>query len=129
MGIATDYFKEVADSLMQLGFHDTPIGNLVTDAYLSVGQTDIAITVGGSTAQPLYAGHLVPADAFRVVGYGFNQVNGLGFRLETFDILGIDLWTALEKSLAYIEYNDEFFVQVSGMSYIYDPTKDIGERL
>ena len=129
MGIATDYFKEVADSLMYPGFHDTPIGNLVTDAFLSVGQTDIAITVGGSTAQPLYAGYLVPADAFRVVGYGFNEVNGLGFRLETFDILGINLWTALEKSLAYIEYNDEFFVQVSGMSYEYNPTNDVGERL
>ncbi|MFC2092715.1 5'-nucleotidase C-terminal domain-containing protein [Bacteroidota bacterium] len=113
-------FEEVADSLLSLGNHDTPIGNLVTDAYRLTMGTDIAIEPGGSTAQPLYHGPLVGADAFRTVGYGFNTVNGLGFRLVTFDILGVYILTGLEFGLAQIELNDEYLLQVSGMSYKYN---------
>ncbi|RPI73148.1 MAG: T9SS C-terminal target domain-containing protein, partial [Ignavibacteriales bacterium] len=87
------------------------------------------IEAGGSTAQPFYEGPLVAADAFRVVGYGFNTVNGLGFRLVTFDILGSDLFTALEMCLATIEANDEFLPQVSGMKYVYNPDWAAGSRL
>lgn len=129
IGFATDYFGEVADSLMYLGNHDTPVGNIVTDAFRLKTGTDIAIEAGGSTAQPIYKGPLVAADAFRVVGYGFNEVNGLGFRLVTFDILGSDLLVALETCLATIESGDEFFPQVSGMRYAYDPNLNSGSRL
>ena len=114
-------FEEVADSLLIYGNRDTPIGNLVTDAYRLTMGTDIAIEPGGSTAQPLYEGPLVGADAFRTVGYGFNTVNGLGFRLVTFDILGVYLLAGLEFGVSEIESNDEYLLQVSGMSYEYDP--------
>ena len=126
---STGLFKEKADSLMSYGNHDTPIGNLITNAFRAKTGTDVAIEAGGSTAQPLYKGPIVVADVFRVVGYGFNEVNGLGYRLVTFDILGSDLWTALEKTLATIEANDELLPQVSGMAYSYDPQKNAGSRL
>lgn len=126
---ATAFFKEEADSLTFPGNHDTPIGNLVTDAFRAKTGTDIAIEAGGSTAQPLYPGPIVAADLFRVVGYGFNEVNGLGYRLVTFNILGSDLWTALEDVLAQIELNDEFLPQVSGMKYLYNPNNKPGSRL
>ena len=118
---ASEDFEEVADSLRRLKIHDTPIGNLVTDAYRLTMGTDIAIEPGGSTAQPLYEGPLVGADAFRTVGYGFNTANGLGFRLVTFDILGVYLLAGLEFGVSQIESNDEYFLQVSGMSYKYNP--------
>jgi 2',3'-cyclic-nucleotide 2'-phosphodiesterase (5'-nucleotidase family) len=129
IAFADAYFDEVADSLMSYGYHDTPIGNLITDAFRAKTGTDIAVQAGGSTAQPLYQGPLVAADVFRVAGYGFNEVDGLGFRLVKFDMLGADLWLALEKVLATIELNDELFPQVSGMKYSYDPNKNPGERL
>ncbi|MGE5809975.1 MAG: 5'-nucleotidase C-terminal domain-containing protein [Ignavibacteria bacterium] len=129
VGYANEYFDEVADSLLYLGNHDTPIGNLVTDAFRSKTGTDIAIEAGGSTAQPIYQGPLVAADIFRVVGYGFNEINGLGFRIVKFDILGSDLWTALETVLSTIDLNDELFPQVSGMKYRYYVNKSAGERL
>ncbi len=115
------YFEEVADSLMYPGKHDTPIGNLVTDAFRAVTGTQIAMEVGGSTAEPLYPGPIVAADAFRVVGYGFNTENGLGYRLVTFELTGGALWAGLEFGLSDIEQDDEFLVQVSGMKYSYDP--------
>lgn len=122
IGYATAFFEEVADSLMDNGYKDTPIGNLVTDAFRAVTGTDIAIEVGGSTAQPLYQGPVVAADAFHVVGYGFNTINGLGYRLATFHIVGAYLLAGIEFGLSTIEENDEFLAQVSGMAYAYNPS-------
>ena len=120
MGTATDFFEEVATNLEENGPHDTPIGNLVTDAYRWKTGTEIGIIVGGSTAQPIYEGPLVGADAFRVVGYGYNTVNGLGFRIVKFKLTGADLVAGLELGVSMAEYNDELFPQVSGMSYSYN---------
>jgi 2',3'-cyclic-nucleotide 2'-phosphodiesterase (5'-nucleotidase family) len=110
----------VADSLTFPGWKDTPVGNLVTDAFRSAAGTDVAIQAGGSTAQPLYPGPLVPADLFRVVGYGFNTDNGLGYRFATFDIAGAALAAGLEIGVSDLSA-DEFLIQVSGMRYSYDP--------
>ena len=113
-------FEEVAHSLTDPGWKDTPIGNLVTDAYRFTFGTDIAMQAGGSTAQPLYEGPLVGVDLFRCVGYGFNTDNGLGYRMASFNMAGADLITGLEFGLSEIETADEFFIQVSGMKYVYD---------
>jgi 2',3'-cyclic-nucleotide 2'-phosphodiesterase (5'-nucleotidase family) len=121
---ATAYFEEVAKDLSVAGPKDTPIGNLVTDAFRAATGTDVAIEVGGSTAQPLYPGPLVAADLFRVVGYGFNTENGLGFRIATFKMYGEALWSGLEFGVSGFEENyDEFLVQASGIKYTYDPAR------
>ena len=134
IGYASGYFDETADSLVFPGYHDTPLGNLVTDAFRAKTGTDIAIQAGGSTAQPIYPGPLVAADAFRAIGYGFNEVNGLGFRLVTGDILGSEFWKAIETVLSFDAFNpisisDELFPQVSGMKYKYNPNNPPGIRL
>ena len=122
-------FKEIADSLLYHGYKDTPIGNLVCDAFRAYTGTDIAIEPGGSTAQPLKSGNIYGFDIFRVVGYGFNTDNGLGFRLVTFDISGGALWAGLEFGLSQIEVSDEFLIQVSGMNYVYNPDNAPFERV
>ncbi|RKY94827.1 MAG: hypothetical protein DRQ01_01400 [Ignavibacteriae bacterium] len=129
MGYANAFFEEEATDLISLGAHDTPIGNLVTDAFKSAFATDIAIQAGGSTALPLWKGPLVAADVFRVNGYGFNIINGLGFQMVTFDIEGQYLLYGLEFGLSEIEKNDEFLLQVSGMQYFYNGTMPATERL
>ena len=123
IGFATADFEEVTDIYSQ-GPHDTPLGNLITDAFRDTTKTDVAITVGGSIAQKLYHGPITPIDLFRAIGYGFNEVNGLGFRLVTFNITGEQLWIAFESVLSMVEQNDELVPQVSGMKYhsvIIDP--------
>jgi 5'-nucleotidase len=129
IGYANDFFEEVATNLGENGPHDTPIGNLVTDSYRWKTGTEIGIIVGGSTAQPIYEGPLVAADAFRVVGYGYNTVNGLGFRIVKFKLTGADLIAGLELGLSMAEYNDELFPQVSGMSYWYNLAKPPFSRI
>jgi len=129
MGYANAFFEEEATNLLSKGAHDTPIGNLVTDAFRSTFATDIAIQPGGFTALPLWEGPLVAADVFRVNGYGFNTINGLGFQMVTFDMYGESLLGGLEFGLSEIEKNDEFLIQVSGMQYFFDGTQPAYSRL
>lgn len=128
-GYADAFHKEEALNLFSLGAHDTPIGNLVTDAFRNYTGTDIAIHAGGSIALPLWEGPFTMSDIFRINGYGFNTVNTLGFQLATFKMTGEALWMGLEFGLSQIESNDEYFIQVSGLEYKYDGTKPAGQRL
>ena len=116
---AHDDHDEVAEDLLSAGIHDTPVGNLVTDAFRAMTGADIAIEVGGSTSDMLYKGEIVGADIFRMIGYGFNLDNGLGYRLATFKMSGAALAMGLEFGLSDIAHNDEFLVQTSGMQYQY----------
>jgi len=130
IGYATADFEEVATNLTEPGLHDTPIGNLVTDAFREETHTDIAIEVGGSTAQKIYHGPLIADDLFRVVGYGYNTENGLGYHLATMKMTGADILGALELiGLSGIEMDDEFLVQASGMSYVYNSSRPAGKRV
>ena len=128
-GYTDAFHKEEALNLSALGAHDTPIGNLVTDAFRSLTGTNVAIHAGGSTALPLWEGPFTLGDIFRINGYGFNTVNTLGFQLATFNMTGEALWMGLEFGLSQIESNDEYFIQVSGLEYKYDATKPAGGRV
>lgn len=130
IGVAGETFEEVVYDLESDGPKDTPIGNLVTDAFREMFKTDIAIEAGGSTAQPLYKGPIVAADLFRVVGYGFNEHNYLGYRMATFTMTGAAIVQGLETGLEYCiqEQNDEFLIQASGLTYRYNAYRPAGER-
>ncbi|MBE0572307.1 MAG: 5'-nucleotidase C-terminal domain-containing protein [Ignavibacteriaceae bacterium] len=129
MGYASSFFAEETKDLLALGVHDTPLGNLVADAFRFKTSTNVALQAGGSIALPLWEGAFTPGDLFRTNGYGFNLVNTLGFQLATFDLSGMDILTGLTFGLSEIELNDEFLLQVSGMEYTYDGTKPAEERL
>ncbi len=130
IGYVTDDLEEVADSLDVPGPKDTPIGNLVTDAFRAATGTDIAFQVGGSTAMQVWHGPIVAADLFRALGYGFNTDNGLGYRLATFTMTGEALWGGLQFGLTKSaqDDNDEFLAQVSGMKYSYQVGQPSGNR-
>lgn len=133
IGYATSYFDEYSD-IRTDGPYDTDVGNLVTDAFRFKTGTDIAIEPGGLTARPIHVGPLVAADLFRTVGYGFNLVNGLGYRIVTFKMSGLNLMIGLETALGLIDpttdyAEDEFLLQVSGMKYVVDFSKDPGSRI
>ncbi|MCK6614571.1 MAG: 5'-nucleotidase C-terminal domain-containing protein [Ignavibacteriaceae bacterium] len=120
IGYAAGTFWEVARPSVSADSFDTPLGNLVTDAFRWKTGTQVALTVGGSTAQPIYEGPIVPADAFRAIGYGFDTIKALGYRIIKCGISGADLIMGLEFGLQAIEYDDELLPQVSGMNYSFD---------
>ena len=125
----TNTLNEAAEDLLNSGVHDTPIGDLVTNAFKWKTGTDIALQPGGFTAQPLYKGPIVAADLFRVNGYGFNTDNGLGFRIVTYTVKGSDLLYALGYTLSTIDLNDEFLIQAAGLDYTYDAALSPEARL
>lgn len=120
IGYASGTFWEVARPGTSSDSFDTPLGNLVTDAFRWKTGTQVALTVGGSTAQPIYEGPIVPADAFRAIGYGFDTIKALGYRIIKCSMIGADLIMGLEFGLQAIEYDDELLPQVSGMNYTFD---------
>ncbi len=129
IGYATEDFPEISPVIAGSKFRDTPAGDLITDAFRDSMKTDIGITAGGSIAQPLHHGPIVGADVFRMVGYGFNTTNGLGYQMATFKLTGADILKALEFSVGTLDLNDEFQIQVSGMAYSYAPDQPVGSRL
>jgi 5'-nucleotidase len=123
-------FTELAPRLTQPGPKDTHVGNFVADVFQNALNVDIGIEPGGSTAQPLYPGPIFPVDIYRMIGYGANDVNTLGFRLVTFTMTGAALAEGLEKTLANIDVDDEYLLQVSSnLQYFYDPKAPVGSRL
>ncbi|MGA2297910.1 MAG: 5'-nucleotidase C-terminal domain-containing protein [FCB group bacterium] len=131
------YTKKLADCLGELdevadpvnGKYNTGAGTLICNAFKDYTKTDIAIEPGGSIAQKLYEGPIVQADIYRMIGYGFNTDNHLGYRLDTFQIYGQALIGGLEIGTANVEINDDFFIQCLGMSYKIDITKPVGSRV
>ncbi|MAT56597.1 MAG: hypothetical protein CMF23_01335 [Ignavibacteriae bacterium] len=123
------FFEEFVELPLSVGNKDTPVGNLITDAYRIFTHTCGAVSVSGATAQPLYNGPIVPADVYRMISYGFNEDDLLDFRLATFDITSFELAKAFNIVLSMIDLNDEFLPQVSGLTIEYDISKSPENRL
>jgi len=126
---AEEFQTELITDLTSRREASTNVTRLVTKAFKAAIPCDIAITACGATAQPIQAGPVTPADLFRTIGYGFNETNGLGYRLASFTLSGLDLMKGLEYGLSTIEANDEFFVVGEHLRYYYDPSKNPFERL
>lgn len=110
-------------------YKDTPIGNLITDAFRYKYHTQIAITPLGLISEKLYSGKITEADVFRAVSYGFDPATSKGFQMATFDVTGIELIKAMEFGLSQIGLSEDFFLQYSGMKFEYDPQQPIGQRV
>ncbi len=105
---------------------DSPVANLVTDAYRARGRTDIAMTVEGFLTEGLSAGPIVGDDAFRIVGDGMDAFGGLGFPLFRIRMTGENLLAALETTLAL---GGDYLVYGSGLRYVFDSGRPPGQRL
>ena len=108
---------------------DSPLGNLVTDAFRHKTGTKLSITANGLMADIIHHGPIVGADVFRAVPYGFDVATSLGFNLATFDIKGSELIKALETGLSFIGISEDFFPQVSGLEFKYKSENPPGERV
>lgn len=108
---------------------DSPLGDLVTDACRKKTRTDIAIAAHGFINEKIYKGPIVGADVFRPLSNGYDLATGLGFKLVTLNLTGVDLITGLESSLSFLGVDDDFFLDVSGMRFRYNANKPVGQRV
>lgn len=103
------------------GKKSTDVGCLISDAFRDWGTTDIGFTSSGLCSQPLYEGPIVANDVYRMLGYGINEYDGVGYNMVKFRIKGSDLMTSIIFSLMTVfnDNDDEFLPQVSGMNIEY----------
>ncbi len=110
-------------------FKDSPVGNLITDAYRYKTKTETAITANGLISQKIYKGAINGSDIFHSAAYGYDVNTGLGFNLLKMDISGMELIKGLEVGLSQLGITDDYFLQVSGISFRYNPLNDVGSRI
>ncbi len=110
-------------------WRDTPMGNLVTDAYRQKTRSEVALAAAGYIADVLYRGPIVGADVFHAVPYGYDTTSGKNYPLVVIGLRGSELLRGVETTLAYLEVTDALFLQVSGLRYAYDPRRPVGSRL
>lgn len=109
---------------------DTPLGNLIADAYRSWTGTDMAMEPLGFMGDPLPEGPVVGADIFRAMSYGTYKTSPRTFvrpwRLVTYQMTGANMLMALEMLL---QFGGDYFPQVSGLRFQYDSTAGFGRKI
>lgn len=110
-------------------YKDTPMGNLVSDSYRYKTHTDIGATANGLMVQIIYKGFINGSDVFHVIPYGDDTTTGYGLHLVKMKITGSELIKGLEYSLSKSDMMNDYFVQVSGLKFQYDPAKPSGHRV
>ncbi|WGG44436.1 5'-nucleotidase C-terminal domain-containing protein [Rossellomorea sp. DA94] len=104
---------------------ETNLGNLITDAMLEKANqfnpTQIAFQNGGGIRNSISAGTITLGDVLEVLPFGNTLV--------TLNLTGEEILLALEHSVANVDGEAGQFLQVSGMTYRFDPSKSIGNRI
>lgn len=108
---------------------DTPLGNMLADAFRASTGTDIALQPQGFCAQTIFKGTVRGADIFQAVPYGFDEASGLGLKLVTFETDGLSLLSGLEFTVYNLPYTEDFILHSSNMSYAYNSAADPGSRI
>ena len=100
-------------------FQESNIGNLIADSFRSHYEADIGFMNGGGIRASIESGNLTLKDAHSVLPFGNKPVVA--------EIKGENLKLALENGVS--KELGGGFLQVSGLSYEYAPTKPVGERI
>lgn len=122
------------DPRRQSSHRDTALGNLVADA-IRDGVTkagypvDLALEANGYIGHKIYEGKVVGNDVMLAVPYGYDPATGLGFRLKTVLLYGMELVAGLEYTVSMVEYTEDFSLQVSGLTFAYDSTRPAYKRV
>ena len=102
---------------------ESAVGNLIADLMRAAMQADVALVNGGgirgNTVLP--AGPLRRRDVLTILPFA-NKIVKL-------DVTGETLREALESGLSQVERTAGRFPQVSGLRYVFDPTRPAGSRL
>ena len=101
--------------------HESELGNLTADAFRWKTGADIAIINGGDLRTDLPSGAITRGDILSI--FPFSNT------LEVVEIDGRSIKAMLEHSVAF--YPDEFggFMNVSGMTFTFDPSARVGARI
>ncbi|MFI8685630.1 bifunctional metallophosphatase/5'-nucleotidase [Rossellomorea sp. NPDC077527] len=104
---------------------ETNLGNLITDAMLEKANryapTQAAFQNGGGIRNSIEAGDITLGDVLEVLPFGNSIV--------TLELTGEEILQALEHSVAKVDEEAGQFLQVSGISFHFNPERPAGERI
>lgn len=105
---------------------ETNLGNLVTDGMLAKAQeidpeTVIAVQNGGGIRNSIDVGDITYSEVLSVMPFGNS--------LAIMDLTGAELLEALEVSVGSYPAELGSFLSVSGLEFVFDPSKPAGERV
>ncbi|MCL2548126.1 MAG: 5'-nucleotidase C-terminal domain-containing protein [Symbiobacteriaceae bacterium] len=100
---------------------EQPLGNLVADAMRFYGEADVALTNGGGLRADIKVGEITVGD--------INSVLPFGNVLVVKEATPKGLKDAMEVGLAIAPAPLGGFPQISGMSVVYDPAMEAGNRV
>ena len=105
----------------QVRTRETNLGNLLADLARRRAGTDIALVNAGVIRSSIPAG---PVTLKRIL-----EVLPFDSSLTTFTITGAHLQEALENSVSRLPQASGRFLQVSGLSYVFNPMAPVGSRV
>lgn len=102
---------------------ETNLGNFITDIMLASTHADLAILNSGTLRSDRIhpKGDFTMRDLFNILGY-----------IDPISVLqasGRDIWKALENGVSQWPKLEGRFPQVSGCSFVFDPSKPSGQRI
>ncbi len=142
------YDKVVAETKWDLinSAQESPLGNLLADAIRwTVNQADsdprdpssrvvVAVESNGVIRDNLAAGKtgkITAGDLFRTIPLGIGSDNTMGYPLISFYLYAYEIKRALEipTSVRPLKENDDYFLQISGLHFTYNPHRMIFDRV
>ncbi|MBU3810496.1 MAG: 5'-nucleotidase C-terminal domain-containing protein, partial [Candidatus Niameybacter stercoravium] len=100
---------------------ESNMGNLITNALLETTGADVALTNGGGIRASIENGDITKKDVITVLPFG-----NYGVMIE---VTGQNIKDALEVGVAKYPEANGAFSHVAGMSYTFDPSKEVGSRV
>ncbi|WP_394218236.1 5'-nucleotidase C-terminal domain-containing protein [Halobacillus trueperi] len=128
-GVAAEAFpnpRATDESPVSVRNSETALGNLITDGMLEKAQeynpnTVAAFQNSGGIRTSIDKGPITIGEILTVMPFGNT--------LATMELTGAEIKTALEHSVSNAPKESGGFLQVSGLNYTYDSSKDAGARV
>jgi 5'-nucleotidase len=105
----------------ELRTRETNLGNLLADLARSETRTDIALVNSGLIRSSIPSGPVTLKRVMEVLPYDGSLVS--------FRLTGRQLWEALENSVSQLPKASGRFLQLSGLSFLFDPSQPVGSRV
>ena len=101
---------------------ETNLGNLIADGLRALfPQADIGFANGGGIRNPIEQGDITLGNVL--------EVHPFGNTIVTFDLTGAQVLATLENAVSAVEDVGGRFLQVSGLSFMWDPAQPVGSRV
>ena len=113
--------KELSSERLLVRRNESELGNLAADAFRWAAKSDIAIVNGGGLRADLTAGDVTKRNTMAIFPFGNT--------LRVAEIKGATVREMLEHSVEYYPASFGGFLDVSGMTFSYDPSKPARHRV